>query len=193
MTDNAKFNFQLTEQGLKQAQEIVARYPESKKASAVMGVLYLAQEQQGWISDEVIQYVAELLDMDAIAVKEVATFYTMYNEKPVGKYLIQLCRTTPCWLRCSNKIKDTCKQVLGIDVNQTTEDGLFTLVEVECLGACANAPVVQINKDYYEDLDEDSMAKVINDLRAGKTVKTGSQKNRLSSSPVYTVGEEQSS
>lgn len=164
-------DFSFTSENLKKAKSIIEKYP--KKRSAVMPLLHLAQEQQqdNWISTAAMNYVAELLDMPPIQVYEVANFYTMYNKQPVGKNLIQLCRTTPCWLRGSEELKKTCKKKLGIDVGETTEDNKFTLVEVECLGACANAPIVQINNDYYEDLTPESFETILQKLSKSKKEK----------------------
>ena len=135
------------------AKAIVARYPEGRQASASLALLDLAQRQNGgWLSRDAIEYVADYLEIAPIRVHEVATFYSMFNLKPVGKFFIQVCRTTPCWLCGSDDLTRICRDKLGIEKGETTEDGLFTLVEVECLGACANAPMVQINDDYYEDL-----------------------------------------
>ena len=130
-----------------------------------------------------IEYVAAFLEVAPIRVHEVASFYSMFNLKPVGKYFIQVCRTTPCWLRGSDGITEACKKKLGVGLRQVTEDGLFSVIEVECLGACANAPMVQINDWYYEDLTPERMEEIIDDLRAGKEVKVGSQTGRLASAP----------
>ncbi|MDA0938822.1 MAG: NADH-quinone oxidoreductase subunit NuoE [Proteobacteria bacterium] len=153
MKDSKKI-FSFSEENLHKAKEILKRYPKSNKRSAVMPLLHLAQEQNNnWISEEVISYVAKFLDMHEIHVYEIAHFYTMYNKKPVGKYLLQICRTTPCWLNGSREIEIACKKKLQIDIGQTTQDGKFSLVEVECLGACVSGPVMQVNNDYYENLD----------------------------------------
>ena len=128
-----------------------------------------------------MEVIADMLDMASIRVYEVATFYTMFNLKPVGKHLIQVCRTTPCWLRGSDGLTEACKKKLGIGLKETTKDGKFTLVEVECLGACVNAPMVQVNDDFYEDLTPKTMEKLIDDLGAGKPTKVGPQINRLNS------------
>ncbi len=165
--NSLKSSFRFTETNLDVAHEIISRYPKGRERSAIMPLLYLAQEQNdNWISSSAMDYIAVLLNIPAIYVYEVANFYTMYNKKPVGKYLIQVCRTTPCWLCGSEKILETCKNALGIDVKDTTKDNLFTLIEVECLGACVNAPVVQINNDYYEKLDENEMIAILNNLKA---------------------------
>ncbi|MDJ0942055.1 MAG: NADH-quinone oxidoreductase subunit NuoE [Kiloniellales bacterium] len=166
------------------AKAIVGRYPEGRQASAVLALLDLAQRQNdGWLSGEAIEYVADYLDIAPIRAHEVATFYSMFNLEPVGKYFIQVCRTTPCWLCGSDDLTQLCRDKLGIEKGGTTEDGLFTLVEVECLGACANAPMVQINDDYYEDLNAERLAEILDALKAGREVKVGSQSGRQSSAP----------
>ncbi len=174
--------FIFTEDNLILAKKHIAKYPEGRQASAVLPLLDLAQRQnQNWIPMAAVEYIAEMLKMPAMKVFEVVTFYTMFNLSPVGKYHIQLCGTTPCWLRGADQIKATCKDKLGINLDEVSKDGQFSLCEVECLGACANAPVVQINDDFYEDLDTSSIAKIIDDLSAGKEVKKGSQIGRKSS------------
>ena len=174
--------FAFTADHATRAEAVVARYPEGRQASAVMALLDLAQRQNGgWLSAEAIEYVANYLKMAPIRVHEVASFYTMYNAKPVGKHLVQVCRTTPCWLRGAAGLTHTCRDKLGVGLGETSEDGLFTLVEVECLGACANAPVVQIGDDYYEDLSSERLGALLDDLKAGKEVAAGSQTGRQSS------------
>jgi len=164
------------------AQRIIARYPEGRHRSAVIPLLDIAQRQNGgWLSRRAIEFVAQRLDMAPIRVHEVASFYTMFNKKPVGKYLLQVCRTTPCWLRGSDSLTQTIKDFCGVGIGGTSQDGLFTLVEVECLGACCNAPMVQINDDYYEDLTSESLTKILEDLKEGKPVEIGSQAGRLAS------------
>lgn len=158
--------FEFTKENYDIAQNIIKKYPLDYKKSAVMPLLDLAQRQNdNWVSKEAISYIAEMLEMPEIRVFEVATFYTMYNLDPVGKYLIQFCQTTPCMLRGSDDIIKFCKEKLSIDIGETTKDGLFTLKKVECLGACVNAPVVQINDDYHEDLTVEKFEKIINDLK----------------------------
>ncbi|MGF1591940.1 MAG: NADH-quinone oxidoreductase subunit NuoE [Kiloniellaceae bacterium] len=177
-------DFTFSAENLARAETICARYPADRKASATIALLDLAQRQNGgWLSPEAIEYVAKYLKVAPIRVYEVVSFYSMFNTKPVGKYFIQVCRTTPCWLRGSDGITEACKKKLGVGLREVTEDGLFSIVEVECLGACANAPMVQINDDYYEDLTPERMAEMIDDLRAGKEVSVGSQTGRLSSAP----------
>lgn len=178
-------DFEFTAENKKKAKEIIAKYPAGRQASAVMPLLWLAQYQNGgWISVPAMDKIADMLEMPYIKVYEVASFYTMYNLQPVGKHLVQVCRTTPCWLRGSDNITEACKKKLGIDLGQTTKDGQFTLVEVECLGACVNAPMVQINDDYYEDLDALKVEKLLEDLKKGKKVKIGTQINRVNSAPA---------
>jgi len=177
--------FEFTSENLATAKKHIAKYPAGRQRSAVLPLLDLAQRQNGgWLTTESMDYVAQMLDVPAIKVYEVASFYSMFNLKPVGKNLIQVCRTTPCWLRGSDNLTKACKDKLNIGLKETTQDGSFTLVEVECLGACVNAPMVQINDDYFEDLTADSMVKIIDDLAAGKKVKVGSQVGRQCSAPV---------
>jgi NADH-quinone oxidoreductase E subunit len=178
-------NFEFSKESLKEALKYIAKYPEGKQKSALLPLLHLAQKQNdNWLPREALEYVADFLNIPAIKVYEVATFYTMFNLKPVGENFIQLCRTTPCWLRGSDDIRKICKTKLGIDVGQTTADGKFSLTEVECLGACVNAPVVQINDDYYEDLSVENFAKILDDLASGKKVNIGSQSGRQCSAPA---------
>ena len=167
------------------AKTILARYPEDRKASAIIPLLDLAQRDNGgWLSSEAIEYVAAYLDMAPIRAYEVASFYTMFYLQPVGKYLIQVCRTTTCWACGSDEITKTCLDKLGVGMKEVTEDGLFSVMEVECLGACCNAPMVQINDHYYEDLTPGRMAEIIDDLRAGKDVPIGPQCKRMCSEPL---------
>lgn len=176
--------FTFTKDNAKRATAAVAHYPAERQASAVMALLDLAQRQNdGWLSPEAIEYVANYLEMAPIRVHEVVSFYTMYNTKPVGKHLVQVCRTTPCWLRGAAGLTDTCRNKLGIGLGETTEDGQFTLVEVECLGACANAPMVQIGDDYYEDLSPERLSALLDDLKAGKDIAAGPQTGRQGSTP----------
>jgi NADH-quinone oxidoreductase E subunit len=177
--------FVFNEENLKRKDEIAARYPDSHPRGALMPLLDLAQRQNGgWLSREAMDYVADMLDMPAIRVYEVATFYSMFHLKPVGKHCVGVCTTTPCWLRNSEAIVKACKDTLGIDISATTADGLFTLGELECLGACVNAPVVQINDDYYEDLDYDKMVTILEALKKGEQPKLGSQVGRSGSEPI---------
>ncbi len=163
----------------------IAKYPNGRQQSAILPLLDLAQRQNGgWLSKAAMDFVSQYLGMPLIKVYEVATFYTMFNLKPVGKNLLQVCTTTPCWLRGSDEVMATCKKKLGIGLGETTADGKFTLMEVECLGACANAPMMQINDDFYEDLDAGSMTKILDDLSAGRKPSVGSQIARQGSAPL---------
>ena len=181
--DSPKFEF--SPENLARANAHMAKYPENRQASAVLPLLDLAQRQNGgWVSREAMAYIAGLLDMAEIRIYEVATFYTMLNLNPVGKYLVQLCRTTPCWLCGSDDLRNACKDELGIGVGDNTDDGMFTLVEVECLGACVNAPMVQINDDFYEDLSARRLKEIIAMLRRGEQPPTGSQTGRQTSAPA---------
>lgn len=176
--------FEFTPENLELARRIIAKYPAGRQASAVMPLLDLAQRQNAnWLPRAAMDYVADMLDMPRIRVYEVATFYTMYNRAPVGRHFVQVCTTTPCWLRGSDEVVAACRRKLGIDIGETTADGQFTLVEVECLGACVNAPMIQINDDYYEDLDAESTEKVLDALARGEKPPAGSQKGRISSCP----------
>ncbi|EST06565.1 NADH-quinone oxidoreductase subunit E-like protein [Kalmanozyma brasiliensis GHG001] len=182
--NNPDIPFEFNAENAKQAQEIISYYPPQYKKAAVIPLLDLGQRQNsGWVSISVMNYVAKLLEMPPMRVYEVATFYTMFNREPVGKYFLQLCTTTPCMLGgCgSTKILEALEGKLGIKAGQTTEDKKFTLVEVECLGACANAPMIQINDDYYEDLTPESMVNIIEKLSKGEKVKPGPQSGRHSS------------
>ena len=183
-------NFAWTAENAEQVQAIIARYPKGRQQSAVMPLLDLAQRQvgaetntQGWLPIPVMEHIARELDMPYIRVFEVATFYTMFNLEPVGKFHVQLCGTTPCVLRGADKLLKLCHDRIGEQMH-VTADGKFSWVEVECLGACVNAPVAQINYDYYEDLTPESFNKVLDGLAAGKEVKPGPQVDRQLSAPV---------
>jgi len=185
--NNASIPFEFNEANSRIAKEIIAKYPPQYKKAAVIPLLDLGQRQNsGWTSISVMNEVARILEMPPMRVYEVASFYTMFNREPVGKYFLQLCTTTPCMLGgCgSTKILETMEKHLGIKAGQTTKDKMFTLVEVECLGACANAPMVQINDDFYEDLTPETTIKVLDSLKAGKPVKPGPQSGRHSSEPA---------
>jgi NADH-quinone oxidoreductase E subunit len=160
---------------LEKVKALIANYPSGRQASAVIGVLDLAQRQEGWLSRTAMDEVAKLLDMAPIRVYEIATFYTMFQLKPKGKYLLQVCTTTPCWLRGSDAIMKACEHA--------ADGETFSVQEVECLGACVNAPVVQINDDFYEDLDEASLQKVLDALKRGETPRPGPQVDRQTSAP----------
>ena len=166
------------------ADRTIARYPAGRQASAVLALLDLAQRQNdGWLSRAAMEHVAAILEMPPIRVYEIGTFYSMFNLKPVGKHHIQVCRTTPCWLRGSDELKAICEKKLGIGPKQVTADGKFSIVEVECLGGCVNAPVVQINDDFYEDLDAKRLEAVLDALARGEKPKIGSQTGRQGSAP----------
>ena len=161
----------------------IKKYPEGRRQSAVIPILWLVQKQEGWVSEPAIRAIAELLDMAYIRVLEVATFYTMFMLEPVGKTaLIQVCGTTPCMLRGANELMRVCKEKIG-PKDHLSADGRFTWQEVECLGACANAPMAQINDYYYEDLTPETMAQIIDDFAAGKSPKPGSRVGRHTSEP----------
>lgn len=177
-------DFAFTAENLEDARRHIAKYPDHHKASAVLPLLWIAQRQiGGHLTREAIEYVAKMLSMPPIRVHEVAHFYSMFNHAPVGKYFIQVCRTTPCWLRGSDELMAALKEKLGVGVGEVTEDGLFSMREVECLGACCNAPMIQINDLYYEDLTPESLSRLIDNLRAGKDVPAGSQVGRAGSEP----------
>jgi len=177
-------DFAFTEENLIRAKQLIGRYPEGRQASAVLPLLDLAQRQNdNWASDAVLRYVADMLDMPYIRVVEVASFYTMINLAPVGRHLLQLCRTTPCWLRGADDLRQVIKDKLGIAHGETTEDGKFTLMEVECLGGCVNAPIVQVNDDFYEDLDAASLGGVLDALAQGEKPAEGSARGRQMSAP----------
>jgi NADH-quinone oxidoreductase subunit E len=153
------------EEKLAKAQEIIARYPEGRQKSALMPLLHLAQEEWGWLSTEAMDYVAGLLQLEPIEVYEVATFYTMYNLKPVGQYVFEVCHTGPCMLRGSDDIIEYIKEKLNIKVGETTADGLFTLKTAECLGACGYAPMMQLGKHYREHLTRQKVDAIIEECR----------------------------
>jgi len=178
-------NFDFTPENLDRAKAHIAKYPPGRQASAVLPLLWIAQYQNGgWLPRAAMDHVAELLAMAPIRVYEIATFYTMFNLRPVGRYLLQACTTTPCWLRGSDAVVEACERKLGIGMGGTTPDGLFTLVEVECLGACVNAPILQVNDDFYEDLDGPATETLLDALREGKPPPPGSVIGRHGSEPV---------
>ena len=177
--------FAFNDANLAKARQIIAKYPAGRQASAVLPLLDLAQRQHdNWLPRAAMDYVAGLLDMAPIRVYEVATFYTMFNMQPVGKWFFQVCTTTPCWLRGSDDVVKTCESKLGIHMGESTADGQFSLREVECLGCCVNAPVIQVNDDVYEDLDAKSTAALIDACRAGKPPAVGSLSGRKNSGPA---------
>ncbi|AIL13343.1 hypothetical protein IM40_07280 [Candidatus Paracaedimonas acanthamoebae] len=167
--------FTFSPKNQKKVTEIISQYPVTRQASAILPLLDLAQRQaEGWLPQEAIEHVAELLKISPIRAYEIATFYTMFNLSPRGKYLLQVCTTTPCQLVGSDEILQACNQTADVEQGEISKDGLFTVFEVECLGACVNAPVVQINDDYFEDLNAERMLNILNDLKLGKQVKPGS-------------------
>ena len=172
-------SFAFTAENIEKSKAIIAKYPPGRQQSAVMPLLDLAQRQcGGWLPRVAMDVVADMLSMPRIKAYEVATFYSMYNLKPVGKHFVQVCTTTPCWLVGSEHVVNACKKHLGIGLGETTADGNFTLIEVECLGACVNAPMAQINDDYYEDLNPENTVALLQGLAEGKPVKAGSQTGR---------------
>ena len=167
------------------ADQIISRYPPGRQASAVLPLLDLAQRQAGgWLPKAAMDHVARVLNMAPIRVYEVATFYTMYNLKPLGQNVVQVCTTTPCALRNCASVVQACREELGIEFGDTTEDGKFSLLEVECLGACVNAPMMQIGDDYFEDLDEKSTKQILQALRNGDAPTPGPQSKRKGSEPA---------
>jgi len=178
-------SFEFTSENLERAKAHIAKYPPGRQASAVLPLLWIAQYQNGgWLPKAAMDHVAELLEMAPIRVYEVATFYTMFNLRPVGRYLLQACTTTPCWLRGSDAIVEACERKLGIGMGGTTPDGLFSLVEVECLGPRVNAPILNVTDDFYEDLDGPSTEALLDALRDGKPPPPGSVIGRQGSEPV---------
>jgi len=177
-------SFAFTPENLSWAKAQIGKYPEGRQQSAVLPILWRAQEQcGGWLPQKAIEATADLLGMARIRVLEVATFYTMFNLAPIGRFHVQLCGTTPCMLRGSEDLKKVCRRMIG-EENHVTADGAFSWIEVECLGACVNAPMVQINADYYEDLTPESLTRIINDLSAGRKPKPGPQVDRINSAPI---------
>ena len=177
-------NFEWSKNNFNKIINILKKYPSNKIQSAVIPLLDLAQRQNnGWLSKNSMEKVAETLSMSYIRVLEVATFYSMFNLEPIGKNFVQICRTTPCWLRGSDKLSKVAQEVCNTKLGGTSEDNKFTVVEVECLGACCNAPMIQINDEYYEDLDEDNFRKLLIELKSNNPIKSGSQIGRKSSQP----------
>jgi NADH-quinone oxidoreductase E subunit len=182
--DQQPESFEFTKENKDTAKTILKKYPENRKKSAVMPFLYLAQRQnENWIPLTALKYIAKYLEMPYIKVYEVATFYTMYNLAPVGKYFVQVCTTSPCLIRGANKLVKICKEKISQEENTLSENKLCSWLEVECLGACVNAPMMQINDNYYEDLDEKNTIEIIDSLLADKPIKSKSFRNRTSSAP----------
>jgi len=178
-------SFAFTADNVAWAEKEIAKYPEGRQASAVIALLWRAQEQEGWVSEPAIRAVAEMLDMPRIRVLEIATFYTMFQLEPVGSIAhIQVCGTTPCWLRGADDLKAVCRSRISAAQHRLSDDGAFSWEEVECLGACVNAPMIQIGADTYEDLTSETFGKLIDDLAAGRAVQPGPQVDRQFSAPV---------
>ncbi len=177
-------SFAFSADNKKKLKGIFAKYPEGREASAVMPLLDLAQRQNdGWLPRAAMDHVAELVGLAPMRVYEVATFYTMYNLAPIGENHLQVCTNLPCWLRGSDDVVGACEKKLGISIGETTPDGKFSLSEMECLGACVNAPMMQINDDYYEDLDETSTVAILETLQSGGTPTPGPQNSRKGCEP----------
>eukprot|EP01108_Squamamoeba_japonica_P006619 TRINITY_DN5410_c0_g1_i1.p2 TRINITY_DN5410_c0_g1~~TRINITY_DN5410_c0_g1_i1.p2 ORF type:complete len:249 (-),score=102.41 TRINITY_DN5410_c0_g1_i1:32-778(-) len=184
-TNNEDTPFEFSEENEKKAAEIIAKYPAGFQKSAVMPLLDLAQRQSGnYVPLAAMNKIAKILSIPPVHVYEVASFYTMYNRTPVGKHFVQMCTTTPCMVEGGYKVLDALKKRLGVAPGETTADGQFTLIEVECLGACVNAPMMQINDDYYEDLTPETAVAVIDTLAAGKQPKIGPQSDRVAAEPA---------
>ena len=177
-------NFEFTSTNLETANKIIKKYPKGKQQSAIMALLYLVQSQNNnWIPLAAMRYIAKFLDMSYIKVYEVATFYTMYNLSPVGSHFIQVCTTTPCMIRGAYKLVEACKEKISPNEKELSKDKTCSWMEVECLGACVNAPMMQINNDYYEDLDKEKTLKIIDQILNGENPKPGSYRGRLNSEP----------
>jgi len=176
--------FEFTLENLEKVKKVIKKYPDGKQQSAVMSLLYLAQKQNNnWIPLAAIKYIGRFLEMPYIKVYEVATFYTMYNLAPVGNYFIQVCTTTPCMIRGAYKLVEACKEKISRNENELSKDKSCSWMEVECLGACVNAPIMQINDDYYEDFDKEKTLKIIDQILKGETPKPGSYRGRLNTEP----------
>ena len=183
LADNQDINFKFDNQDLKFLNSLLENYPKDKKQSAVVPSLFYAQGKAGgWLPEKAILAVSDFLDMPKIRVLEIATFYSMFNLQPTGNHFVQVCGTTPCWLRGAENIKKACKDYIGQE-REVSKDGL-SWIEVECLGACVNAPMIQINDDYYEDLDYESTVKILKDIKNKKKIIKGSQIGRKSSEPL---------
>ena len=177
--------FEFSDKSLEAANKIVSNYPDGKQQSAVMALLYIAQKQnENWIPLQAMKYIAKFLDMPYIKVYEVATFYSMYNLSPVGKYFFQVCTTTPCMLRGAYDLVKVCKNKISEKENVLSEDGKISWMEVECLGACVNAPMMQVNEDYYEDLNDKKLEEIIETIYQNKIPKPGSYSGRINTEPV---------
>ena len=176
--------FEFSSSSLEEAKKVIANYPEGKQQSAVMALLYIAQKQNNnWIPLVAMKYIAKFLNMPYIKVYEVATFYSMYNLSPVGKYFVQVCTTTPCMIRGANKLVEACKEKISENESELSSDKSCSWQEVECLGACVNAPMMQINEDYYEDLDKEKTLKIFDTILKGQKPKPGSYRGRINNEP----------
>ena len=184
VTTNQPEFFKFSDENLNKAKKIINKYPEKKQASALMPLLYLVQKQnENWIPLVAMKYLAKMLAIPYIQVYEVTTFYSMYNLSPVGKYFVQVCTTTPCMIRGAEKLVDVCKNKISQNQNELSANKICSWMEVECLGACVNAPMMQINEDYFEDLNEEKTKEIINMILNDESPKSGSYKNRKSSEP----------
>jgi len=182
--DKQPDNFKFSDKNLKIAEDILKKYPEKRKKSAVMPLLYLAQRQnENWIPLAAMKYIAKYLSVPYISIYEVATFYTMYNLSPVGKYFVQVCTTSPCLIRGADKLVKVCKEKISFNEREISKNKKCSWMEVECLGACVNAPMMQVNEDYYEDLDEKNTREIIESLLNDKPLKPGSYRGRKNTSP----------
>ena len=182
--DKQPDTFEFTKENLVLAENILNKYPKERKKSAVMPLLYLAQNQNdNWIPLAALKYIGKFLSMPYINVYEIATFYSMYNLSPVGKYFVQVCTTTPCLLRGANEIVKACQKKISKNENTISENGMCSWTEVECLGACVNAPMMQVNRDYYEDLSKNNIEKILDSFMQDDPIKPGSFRNRKSSAP----------
>ena len=176
--------FEFTLDNLEKAKKVIKKYPNGKQQSAVMALLYLVQKQNNnWIPLVAMKYIGKFLEMPYIKVYEVATFYSMYNLTPVGHHFVQVCTTTPCMIRGAYKLVEACKEKISLSENELSKDKSCSWMEVECLGACVNAPMMQINDDYYEDLDKEKTLKIIDQILKGETPKPGSYRGRLNTEP----------
>ncbi|MFL2893330.1 MAG: NADH-quinone oxidoreductase subunit NuoE [Candidatus Pelagibacter sp.] len=187
ISKNQPEKFEFSHENIKSADQIIKNYPDGKKQSAVMALLYLAQRQNNnWIPLSALKFIAKYLNMPYVKVYEVATFYSMYNLSPVGDKFIQVCTTTPCMIRGAYKLVEACKEKISKDQNKISDSGKCSWIEVECLGACVNAPVVQINEDYFEDLNKEKMCSIIDKIEMNEQPKPGSYRGRTNSEPENT-------
>ena len=177
-------NFEFTNDNLQVVKQIISNYPKGKQQSAVMALLYIAQRQhENWLPLAALKYIAKYLEMPYIKVYEVATFYSMYNLSPVGKYFVQVCTTTPCMIRGAYKLVEACKEKISENENELSTNKICSWTEVECLGACVNAPMMQINNDYFEDLNKEKALKILDKILNGESPKPGSYRGRVNNEP----------